>query len=92
MRNKTKPVKSEIVLGSLIYGSENPELESTIGSIIKKTDEGKYVIEWYRKDCGDEPNTTEESEIFVRAGLFSMKVYREAMGEFLPEYVPSSHN
>ena len=82
-------VKSEIVLGSLIYANPNKapamfqeNLDPIIGSVVKKNEDGTYEVEWLPKE-GD-AFISVEKETFIRSGLFNMKVYKEAMGETLP--------
>lgn len=79
-----KTEKKAIEVGTLIMGRfpDPATSDLVVGSVIECMNEGKeYKVEWVTKD-GAVENVEKESN--VRAGVFTMKVYREASGEFLP--------
>jgi len=80
-----KQEKKAIEIGTLIMGRfpDPATSDLVVGSVVECLNEGKeYKVEWVTKE-GSFDKVEKESN--VRAGMFTMKVYREASGEYLPQ-------
>lgn len=79
MAKQKEIVRPEIKIGTLIYSYKDDSM--LVGAIVKNNEDKTFDVEWMVEG---EPYITQEKEMTVRAGMFAMKCYKEAMGDTLP--------